>query len=65
MNLKTNDIQIIICGLGYVGLPLAVAFGEKYNTIGYDIDSKRIEDLYTISIRILQLKIQEYFYQLR
>ena len=45
MNLKTNDIQIIICGLGYVGLPLAVAFGEKYNTIGYDIDSKRIEDL--------------------
>jgi UDP-N-acetyl-D-glucosamine/UDP-N-acetyl-D-galactosamine dehydrogenase len=40
-----NDIQVIICGLGYVGLPLAVAFGEKYITIGYDVDPKRIEDL--------------------
>ena len=37
--------RIGIIGLGYVGLPLAVAFGEKFETIGFDINSKRINDL--------------------
>ncbi len=40
-----NDIKIGIIGLGYVGLPLAVAFGEKFKTIGFDIDSERILEL--------------------
>ncbi len=39
-----NEI-IAIIGLGYVGLPLAVEFGKKIKTIGYDIDRKRIEEL--------------------
>lgn len=43
MNFK--KIQIGIIGLGYVGLPLAVAFSKKYDTVGYDINNKRIEDL--------------------
>ena len=34
-----------IIGLGYVGLPLAVAFSKKYETIGFDIDELRIEEL--------------------
>lgn len=37
---------IAVIGLGYVGLPLAVAIAEKYRTIGYDIDHKRIEELH-------------------
>ena len=37
--------KITIIGLGYVGLPLAVAFGKKYKTVGYDINQKRIDDL--------------------
>ena len=37
--------RIAIIGLGYVGLPLAVEFGKKRNTIGFDINSLRIEDL--------------------
>ena len=37
--------RIAIIGLGYVGLPLAVEFGKKYQTIGYDINSSRINDL--------------------
>lgn len=37
--------KVSIIGLGYVGLPLAVAFGEIHNTIGYDIDENRIRDL--------------------
>jgi UDP-N-acetyl-D-galactosamine dehydrogenase len=43
MNFK--KIKIGIIGLGYVGLPLAVAFSKKYDTVGYDINNKRIEDL--------------------
>ena len=37
--------KICIIGLGYVGLPLAVAFGEKHKTIGFDISEERITDL--------------------
>ncbi|MBT6448754.1 MAG: Vi polysaccharide biosynthesis UDP-N-acetylglucosamine C-6 dehydrogenase TviB, partial [Flavobacteriaceae bacterium] len=34
-----------VIGLGYVGLPLAVAFSKKYNIIGYDKNSSRVEEL--------------------
>jgi len=40
-----NQIKIGIIGLGYVGLPLAVEFGDKYTTIGFDIDADRIKEL--------------------
>ena len=37
--------KICIIGLGYVGLPLAVEFGKKYQTIGFDINEQRIAEL--------------------
>ncbi|MCD7971388.1 MAG: nucleotide sugar dehydrogenase [Candidatus Azobacteroides sp.] len=37
--------KIAVIGLGYVGLPLAVEFGKIYETIGYDINPLRIEQL--------------------
>lgn len=37
--------KVAVIGLGYVGLPLAVAFGEKRPVIGFDINSKRIAEL--------------------
>lgn len=37
--------KIAVIGLGYVGLPLALAFGEKFNTIGFDVNKNRIKDL--------------------
>ena len=37
--------KIAIIGLGYVGLPLALAFGEKFSTIGFDINKNRIKEL--------------------
>lgn len=37
--------KLAIIGLGYVGLPLAVAFGKKYQTLGFDINPNRIEEL--------------------
>ena len=43
MNLE--NIKISVIGLGYVGLPLAVAFAKKFNVVGYDIDELRIKDL--------------------
>lgn len=37
--------KIAVIGLGYVGLPLAVEFGKKYFTVGFDINNYRVEDL--------------------
>ena len=40
-----NDIVVSVVGLGYVGLPVAVAFGKIRRTIGFDINKRRIEEL--------------------
>jgi len=40
-----ESTKIAIIGLGYVGLPLAIEFGKKYNVLGFDINSDRIEEL--------------------
>ncbi|MGH8033184.1 MAG: nucleotide sugar dehydrogenase, partial [Luteimonas sp.] len=40
-----HDIRIAVIGLGYVGLPLAVAFGRRYPTLGFDIDIARVTAL--------------------
>ena len=37
--------KIVVVGLGYVGLPLAVALAKKFEVIGFDIDSGRITEL--------------------
>lgn len=37
--------KIAIIGLGYVGLPLAVAFAEKYKVVGFDINESRVKEL--------------------
>ena len=37
--------KICLIGLGYVGLPLAVAFAEKFHVVGFDISSTRIQEL--------------------
>lgn len=44
MGKKANQ-KIAIIGLGYVGLPLAIAFGKKYVVIGFDINAERIAEL--------------------
>ena len=43
--LDLKDSRIGIIGLGYVGLPLAVAFGRKFPTLGFDIDANRVAEL--------------------
>jgi UDP-N-acetyl-D-glucosamine/UDP-N-acetyl-D-galactosamine dehydrogenase len=43
--MKLENSKIAIIGLGYVGLPLAVAFAEKYPVVGFDINQNRINEL--------------------
>jgi len=37
--------RIVVVGLGYVGLPLAIALARKFDVIGLDVDSSRIAEL--------------------
>lgn len=43
MNLE--KVKIAVIGQGYVGLPLAIEFGKKYPTLGFDINKARIDEL--------------------
>jgi UDP-N-acetyl-D-galactosamine dehydrogenase len=42
---QLENARIAIVGLGYVGLPLAVEFGKRYDTVGFDIRSARVDEL--------------------
>jgi UDP-N-acetyl-D-galactosamine dehydrogenase len=44
-DLKLQQAKIAVIGLGYVGLPLAVALGRKFATFGFDIDAARVAEL--------------------
>jgi len=59
--MDSKNINITIIGQGYVGLPLAIEFGKLHPTLGFDINTKRIEDLknyidYTNETTQIQLK---------
>jgi len=43
--INKDDLVVGVIGLGYVGLPLSLAFGEKVKTIGFDVNKKRVRDL--------------------
>ena len=43
--IKSGDIKVAVIGLGYVGLPLAVEFGRKFDTVGFDKKVSRLEML--------------------
>ncbi len=43
--LNLDEVKIAVIGLGYVGLPLAVEFGTKFPTVGFDISRERIDEL--------------------
>ena len=50
-----NKFKIAVIGLGYVGLPLAHAFSEKYEVVGFDINKERIDELNNAFDRTLEL----------
>ena len=58
---KLNNPKIAVIGLGYVGLPLAVEFGKKFPTIGFDVNTHRVKELqeghdYTLEVEDENLK---------
>ena len=40
---RLSDAKIAVIGLGYVGLPLAVAFSKRYSVLGFDVNSNRVQ----------------------
>jgi len=57
--LQISNARIAIIGLGYVGLPLAVEFGKHFPTLGFDINTKRIQELNSGQDRTLELDSTE------
>ncbi len=45
LKVKLSQIRICIIGLGYVGLPLAIAFSKYFSVTGFDLNESRIKDL--------------------
>ena len=43
--MQLETVRIAIIGLGYVGLPLAVEFGKRFDTLGFDINAQRVSEL--------------------
>ena len=56
---NTLNKKIAIIGLGYVGLPLAVEFGKKFQTLGFDIDQARIDELNSGTDSTLEVSNEE------
>jgi len=51
-----NNPKICLIGLGYVGLPLAVAFAEKFQVVGFDVNPLRIQELEDGHDRTLEIE---------
>ena len=57
--IEEKTVTLGIIGLGYVGLPLAVEFGKKYNVIGFDINEKRIDELKKGNDKTLEVSLDK------
>jgi UDP-N-acetyl-D-glucosamine/UDP-N-acetyl-D-galactosamine dehydrogenase len=57
--LPPRDCRIGVIGLGYVGLPLAVEFGKRYDTTGFDVNPRRIAELERGRDRTLEVERKE------
>ncbi len=58
-DLPLTNPRICVLGLGYVGLPLAAAFGREHDTLGYDLDAGRIAELREGQDRTLEVEDHE------
>ncbi|MFD2823309.1 nucleotide sugar dehydrogenase [Lacinutrix iliipiscaria] len=54
-----NKHKLTVIGLGYVGLPLAAEFAKKYQVIGFDINTNRVQELRQAKDRTLEVEQEE------
>src|SRR5687768_3407929 len=54
-----RPVKLAVLGLGYVGLPLAVAFAEHVDVVGFDISADRVSELSGGSDRTLEVSADE------
>ena len=59
MDFDLKNLRIGVIGLGYVGLPLAVEFGKRYSTVGFDIKASRIAELGERADSTLEVSAEE------
>ncbi len=59
LNLTDKNLKLAVIGLGYVGLPLAVEFGKRYQTLGFDINRSRIDELMAGEDSTLEVESEE------
>ena len=57
--IEFSNLKICVVGLGYVGLPLAVEFGKKYPTVGFDLNTSRVNELRTGADSTLEVSGEE------
>lgn len=57
--ISLQDAKLCVIGLGYVGLPLAVEFGMKFPTIGFDLNRERVAELITGTDATLEVSDEE------
>jgi UDP-N-acetyl-D-galactosamine dehydrogenase len=58
MEFNTKKSKIAVIGLGYVGLPLAIEFAKKYDVLGFDINSQRVQELNSGSDRTKEADVE-------
>ena len=59
MSFSLENAKVGIIGLGYVGLPLAVEFGKKFDTVGFDINQSRVKELQSGIDSTLECSVEE------
>ena len=57
--IETREARLAIIGLGYVGLPLAVEFGKRFAVVGFDVNSRRLDELRAGHDRTLETTADE------
>lgn len=57
--LRIEDVKLAVVGLGYVGLPLAVEFGKRRPVLGFDINTRRIDELLEGQDHTLEVESEE------
>ena len=53
-----REEKIALVGLGYVGMPIAVAFAKKVNVIGYDLNAEKIKLYKMVLIQLMKLAMR-------